>query len=271
MDLPQRLRHLADGLARRGHWARGEAARERAAFVANRTDNLFYGVHATWAEAEAAAATFGPVGYDHDSTVGLYEARVRKDPHDYPSVYWLQRSMLDGLRSVFDLGGNIGIKYLAFRDALERWPDLSWTVQDVPAVVRHGRQLAEQRGDAQQLRFTDRLDDGDGCDLLFASGVLQYLPLTLGELVGRWQRRPRRIVVNTAAIHPEHAYFTVNSIWTAYCPYRVQTQAALVRPLAELGYRVKETWVNPDKPLRVPGHPGHSLKHYSGLCLELAA
>lgn len=268
--VPQRLRALADRLARWGPVAKAEWERERTIFLANRSDNLFFGVYASWQEAEVAAAACGAVGYDHDSTVHLYETRVRKDQHDYPSVYWLQRSMLDGLRSVFDVGGNIGIKYLAFRDALQRWPDLAWTVQDVPAVVAHGRKLALARGDGSTLRFTDQLAHGDGCDVLFASGVLQYLPLTLGELLASWQKRPKRIVINTTPIHHQHGYFTVNSIWTAYCPYRVQTQAELVRPLAELGYRVKESWVNPDKPLRVPGHPGHSLQHYGGLCLDLA-
>lgn len=242
----------------------------RQTFIENRTQNLFFGVHSTWQEAEAAAASFGSVGYDHESTVDMYAQRTRKDQHDYPAAYWILRSLQEGHRSVFDVGGNIGIKYMAFRDILMPHPDLRWRVQDVSAIVRHGRELALARGDTQ-LEFTDRFEDGDGIDLLYASGVLQYLPKTLGELLGGYRRLPKRILINTAAIHPAHEFFTVNNIWAAFCPYRVQTQASLIGGLTALGYRLRETWTNPDKPLFVPGRPDCSLRHYSGYCLDLAA
>lgn len=268
MDIAATLRSIADRLdasqASRDRWL--EQARQH--FIANRSDNLFFGVYETWEEAQRVAAAYGAVGYDQPATVQMYEARVRKDQHDYPSVYWLQRSAMEGLRSVFDVGGNIGIKYLAFRDALAPWPDLRWKVQDVTAVIEHGRKLAAERGDAANLSFTDRFDDGEGCDLLFASGVLQYLPQTLGELLAQWRSLPKRIVINTTAIHPEASYFTVNSIGTAFCPYRIQTQASLVRGLSALGYRVRENWTNPDKPLRIPGRPDRSLGAYTGFCLD---
>ncbi|MBL8289988.1 MAG: methyltransferase, TIGR04325 family [Rubrivivax sp.] len=244
--------------------------RAREAFLANRHRNLFFGLHDTWEAAAAAAAALGPAGYDNEASSRLYESRVRMDPHDYPSLHWLYRSLDEGLSGVFDVGGATGIKFLAFRDALKRFADLRWRVQDVPAMVEHGRRLAEQRGDHDRLEFTTSFGDADGFDILFASGVLQYLPATLAELLGGWRRLPRRIIINTAAVHPQHDFFTVNSIGTAFCPYRVQTQAALVRGLSKLGYRVRETWINPDKPLHIPFHPGHSLQHYSGFCLDLA-
>lgn len=270
MDIATTLRSIADRLDA-GEAARARRLEEaRRRFVGNRSGNLFFGVYDSWADAERAAKDYGAVGYDQPATVQMYEARVRKDQHDYPSVYWLQRSAMEGLRSVFDVGGNIGIKYLAFRDALAPWPDLRWKVQDVSAVIEHGRKLAAERGDAANLSFTDRFDDGEGCELLFASGVLQYLPRTLGELLSNWRSRPKRIVVNTTAIHPEASYFTVNSIGTAFCPYRVQTQASLVRGLSALGYRVRENWTNPDKPLVIPGRPDRSLSSYTGFCLDRA-
>lgn len=242
----------------------------RDAFVANRDRNLFYGVHETWQEAEAAAQAFGRAGYDNADSAELYLHRTRMDPHDYPALYWVTRSLQEGLKGVFDVGGAIGIKFMAFREPLSAFADLDWCVQDVPAMVAKGRQLAQERGDAARLRFTDRFADGEGCDILFASGVLQYLPQTLGELLMGWQRLPRRIVINTAAIHPERAFFTVNSLGTAFCPYRIQTQASLVRGLTALGYRLRESWVNPDKPMAIPFQPEMSLRHYSGFCLDLA-
>ena len=240
------------------------------AFLANRDQNLFFGVHDTWEAAEAAAQGYGRAGYDNSDSARIYDYRLRIDPHDYPSLYWLTRSLHEGLRSVFDIGGAIGIKYIAFRDAHKAFADLAWRVCDVPAMVVHGQELATERGDAERLSFTSNVDEGEGFDILFASGVLQYLPRTLGEIVAGYTRKPRRILVNTAAIHPEFDFFTVNSIGTAFCPYRVQTQATLTRGLGKLGYRLREAWTNPDKPLVIPDDPAHSLRNYSGYCFDLA-
>jgi putative methyltransferase (TIGR04325 family) len=225
-------------------------------FIGNRSQNLFLGVHATWDAAANRARSFGTAGYDNVSSARLYDDRVRMDPHDYPSLYWLTRSMHEGMRSVFDVGGAIGVKFIAFRD--------------VSAMVRHGRELALQRDDGRQLHFTESFRDGDGCEVLFASGVLQYLPQRLGEMLSSFSRLPQRIVINTAAIHPRTEFFTVNSIGTAFCPYRVQTQAELIRGLVGLGYRVRESWINPGKLMTIPFHPELSLDHYSGYCLDRA-
>ncbi|TXH57838.1 MAG: methyltransferase, TIGR04325 family [Burkholderiaceae bacterium] len=241
----------------------------RGAFIANRNENLFFGVHPTWDEAAAAAREFGQAGYDNAESAQLYDHHVRLAAHDYPALYWINRSLDEGLKGVFDVGGAIGIKFLAFREHLARHVDLAWLVQDVPAMAKHGRELAEQRGDARQLKFTDRFEDGEGSEILLASGVLQYLPRTLGELLSTYRTLPRRIVINTAAVHPEHQFFTVNSLGTAFCPYRIQTQAGVVRGLTQLGYRLRETWISPDKPMTIPFRPDYSLRHYTGYCLDL--
>jgi len=263
------LHRRVDALARLPGLAGLVRRQAYAAFLANRERNLFFGVHATFDEAAQAAVACGPAGYDNSASAQLYTHRTRIDAHDYPALYWLSRSLNEGLRSVFDVGGATGIKFIAFRDLLQPCADLRWTVQDVPAMVAQGREQARQRGDDQRLRFSDRFDDGEGHALLYASGVLQYLPATLGELLAGWQRLPRRIVINTTAIHPQHEFFTVNSLGTAFCPYRVQTQASLIRGLGALGYKLREAWTHPGKVMHIPCHPERSLDQYSGYCLDL--
>ena len=271
MALIEFLHRRVDALANKP-LLRGLIQRQaRQAFIANRTQNMFFGIHASWDEAVAAAHAFGLEGYDNVASASLYDSRVRKDQHDYPSLYWLSRSLQEGLKGVFDVGGAIGIKYLAFGEPLQRFQDLLWRVQDVPAMVAHGRELSVQRNDNHRLQFTEHFADGEGLDILFASGVLQYLPRTLGELLSGYKRLPRRIVINTAAIHEEREFFTVNSLGTAFCPYRVQTQAGLIRGLTALGYRLREAWLNPDKSLKIPYRSEYSLSHYSGYCLDLAS
>jgi putative methyltransferase (TIGR04325 family) len=269
MRFDESLHQLVDKLAQKSVFRPVLGRQALATFIENRDKNLFYGVHRSWQEADEAATRFGTTGYDNQISSDMYDARIRLDQHDYPSLYWIVRSMQEGLRNVLDLGGSIGIKYLAFREALKPWSDMRWSVHDVPASMAHGRDLSAGRGDGAQLGFLDRFEDGDNSDLLFASGVLQYLPKTLDDMLGAFRRLPRRIVVNTAAIHHQQEYFTVNSIGTAFCPYRVQTQANLIRSLGALGYKLRESWINPDKPLLIPFRPELSLTHYSGFCLDL--
>jgi putative methyltransferase (TIGR04325 family) len=269
MSLFDTLHRGVDAFAR---WPGVRSLAERQArqrFLDNRDENLFWGVYESWDEASAAANDCGRTGYDNPESADLYLHRTRLDTYDYPALYWISRSLQEGLSSVFDVGGSIGIKYLAFREPLAPYPRLTWKVQDVPAVIRRGAELAQQRGDATTLTFTDKFDDGNGIDLLFASGVVQYLPQTLGALLGNYKRLPKRIVINTAAIHPDREFFTVNSIGTAFCPYRVQTQASFIRELQALGYRLREVWRNPGKSLVVPMHPDYSVENYLGFCLDL--
>jgi putative methyltransferase (TIGR04325 family) len=238
-------------------------------FIANRDQNMFYGVYDRRELAEAAAASYGKNGYDNQESADLYRFMMRMTPHDYPALYWISRSLSEGMTSVFDVGGAIGIKFYAFRDHLAGWPALRWRVQDVPAVAQRGREVAKEKGVSQQLDFTDRFEDGDGIDVLFASGVVQYLPKRLGEMLEGYKQLPRRIIVNTAAIHSKHEFYTVNSIGTAFCPYRIQTQAGFIGSLSKLGYKLKETWQNLGKPMTIPFRPDYSITDYSGYCLDL--
>lgn len=269
MNLINRLHGYADKLAATSYFQHKAHEEAVLAFKSNRTANMFLGVYDTWEEASAQATAFGRSGYNDESSAALYDDRVRMDAYDYAPLCWLLRSMLGGYRSVADLGGTIGIKYLAFREALAEWPDARWIVHDVPAAVARGRELSKQRAPDERLHFADRFDECDGVVILFASGTLQYLPHTLADMLAGWSALPKRIIINTTPIHPEHDFFTVNSIGTAFCPYRVQTQGSLARGLSRLGYRLRESWINPDKQMIIPLHEDHSLRHYSGLCLDL--
>jgi putative methyltransferase (TIGR04325 family) len=240
----------------------------RREFIANRNMNMFLGIHSTWEEAELAAKEYGLAGYDNVDSSSMYLKRIRMDEHDYPPLYWITQSLGAGMRSVFDVGGATGIKFYAFREELSKWSGVSWTVFDVPTMAKRGREVADEQGVSSTLKFSDRFEDGNGVDIVYASGVLQYLPHRLGDLVASLSKPPKRIIINTAAIHAETEFFTVNSIGTAFCPYRVQTQANLIRGLTKLGYKLRESWRNPGKPLTIPQQPKYSLHEYAGFVLD---
>ena len=111
MALIDTMHGAADSLARlpilRGITDKQALAR----FKANRDQNLFHGVYPTWEEAQAAANGMGKAGYDNPESANIYQYMMRIAPHDYPALYWISRSLSEGMKSVFDVGGGIGIKF----------------------------------------------------------------------------------------------------------------------------------------------------------------
>ena len=244
------------------------AAYEREFARATRV-NYFRGVFDTFEAAAASAPQTKAVGYDNEDSAQLYKGWEKPFLKDYPAMLWIRDGLDKGLRNVFDLGGHVGIKYYAFAPYVRFPADTRWTVVDVPAVVERGRKMAMERS-ISQLAFSDRIEDADGCDILFASGSLQYLSWTLDEKLARMSSRPRRLVINTTAIHPTRAFFTLNSIGTAFCPYRVQAEPRFIESIEALGYRTLDRWETP-KEFVVPFHEGYDLDHYTGFCFESSA
>ncbi|MDM0107465.1 TIGR04325 family methyltransferase [Variovorax sp. J22R24] len=244
-----------------------EAAYRRK-FLENREENLFMGSFESFADAEAHAPPTKAVGYDNaEAAKTLYSHQVYF--YDYPGLFWLGRALEEGMRSVFDLGGHVGIKYYAFRRMLPYPNDLRWTVCDVPGVVRTGQDLAVQREVTQQLDFTTDFNDATGYDVLYASGSLQYLPLRISEIIAALPAKPRRIIINTAAVHEQKTLYTLNSIGFAVCPYRIQHYDALLAELAAAGYKRRDAWRNEGKPIEVPFVEGGDKAFYAGCCFDL--
>jgi len=240
----------------------------RKKFIDNVDEHLFMGSFESFAAAEAGASVAKAVGYDNaEKARDFYSHQIYF--YDYPALFWIGRSLDDGMRSVFDLGGHVGIKYYAFRRVLSYPENLRWTVCDVPGVVKTGRELAAERGSTAQLSFTTDFHDASGFDVLFASGSLQYLPQRISEILASLPVKPKRVIVNTAAVHPERTLFTLNSIGFAVCPYRIQHHDELLAELADAGYKRRDGWRNEGKPIQVPFVEGGDKPFYAGCCFDL--
>jgi putative methyltransferase (TIGR04325 family) len=242
-------------------------------FESAREAHLFRGVFASFEQAVAAAPSTAAAGYDNPVSAELYVGEQRPTVFDYPAFFWLAQSISDGAASIADLGGNVGFKCLALRSLMALPPGLRWLVIDVPEVIRRGQQLQQQNpGHAGvRLEFSSNVTDSDGIDVLYASGALQYLPVSLEQIIGGLRRPPRRIVVNTTPLHASRSFFTLNSIGSAYCPYRVQSRSDFEQGAARMGYGVRDSWLNPGKSMHIPFVEGHDVPDYSGYCLEREA
>jgi putative methyltransferase (TIGR04325 family) len=230
---------------------------------------LFRGLYPDFASAVASIPAERPVGYDNEASARrLEDERFEVFPSDYPILFWLDRLIGDA-RLLFDLGGNVGSRYLAFRKHLAYPDQLVWLVEDVPAVIERGRAIAT-REHVPHLAFTADFDRLSGADILLASGVLQFLDDWSGFLE-RAQPRPRHLLINRTPVGPQPSVLTLHSTGVSFCPYRLFNQDSFIAVFEDLGYQLIDQWSNPGLPCHIPFHPTYSLDAYSGFYFRAAA
>lgn len=247
---------------------RRQAAYERDFASPRQHAHMFRGVFSTFEQALASAPAARLQSYDNSGSAGLYLDRLEVDTYDYPAMVWLARSFQQGLHTVVDFGGSVGIKYFAFRRFMDYPASLRWLVVDMPAVADRGRRFAAEHQVTDTLQFSDQWQSIAQADVLLASGSLQYAPLSLAEMLADSAQRPRRIIVNTTPIHDERSFFTLNNIGTAYCAYRVQARGPFVESISALGYELSDSWSNIGKSMNIPFEPDCGVAAYSGFCFD---
>jgi putative methyltransferase (TIGR04325 family) len=246
-------------------------ARYEKHFVNNRSANLFRGVYASFDAAQASAPSNRPIGYDNPASANLYMERTRKVyATDYPVLFWLQKLIASGHTKFFDLGGHVGVSYYAYRRLLAYPNTLQWVVHDVPAVMARGRELATSKDLEGHLLFADDFAAANNMQVLMAQGSLQYLPDTLAERLAQLKTPPPHLLLNLTPLHDRESYFTLQSVGTAFCPYRILAITPFLESFASLGYSLVDQWENPEKNCHIPFHPQHSLERYHGLYLHQA-
>lgn len=246
---------------------RRDQADHEARFLNNQDQNLFMGSFGSFEEAAASAPAGKPVGYANaPDAPQMYSHQVCS--WDYAPIYWIADAVSHGMTRVFDLGGHVGIKYYAFKRLIAFPRTFQWKVCDVPGVASAGEALAAQRGVSHALSFCSDLRLADGFDLLFLSGSLQYLPLRMTDILATLPRKPRRVLLNITATHPERTLFTLNSIGIAVCPYRVQHQDQILEDIRSSGYDRRDVWRNDGKEIHIPFVEGGDQAYYFGCCFD---
>ena len=225
--------------------------------------NQFRGVYASFREARQAAPQIKGLGYDSANSSSWYLSKHETvQQEDYPVLFWL-RTAFEGGRSVFEIGGHVGVAYYGFAQVLAYPAGLTWTICDVPSVVTSGEALARERG-RTNLRFVTSSAEVEGADIVLAAGALQYVESpSLAETIASFRVRPRHVLVNTTPVYDGPAFITLQNIGSAYCPYRAFNRGEFVQSLENLGYSLVAAWQK-DRAFRVPRHPDKSFDHYSG-------
>jgi putative methyltransferase (TIGR04325 family) len=225
--------------------------------------NRFRGVYASFAEAEASLPPTVRVGYDHSELAGMYRHRMEKaNQSDYAVLFWL-KGLLDERSFVFDVGGHVGVAYHGWRNYLDYPAGMRWRVQDVPAIVKVGAELASERP-STGLSFTSEIADGRGCNILLAAGSLQYVDESFPSLLGRLGSLPRHLLINKMPLYDGETFVTIQSTGRAFHPYRIHNRAEFVDGVTALGYRVVDDWSNREQHCEIPFTEGRDIDAYSG-------
>jgi len=244
-----------------------DALHLRRFFAARQWRNLHWGVFDSFDAANAFVRARGEAPrFDMDQTRWLSDRQALL-PHDYPMLFWLDHLLhvpgAQHLSRIVDLGGSVGISYIAYKPYLELPPDLMWVVCELPEVAEFGRQVAHERGETR-LSFHTDFSPLDGADLLFTAGTIQYLETPLDELLAGVERAPPHLLINRLPLTPHKRFVTLQNSGVAVWPYRIDNDDAFVGSLTRLGYRLVDRWKCLQNSTDIPFHPELRLDHFHG-------
>jgi putative methyltransferase (TIGR04325 family) len=226
-----------------------------------------WGVYSTFAEAIAAAPPGKPIGFDHEGPAQMFRnLMTRLDTKDYAVLHWLERGLPPGGR-VFDFGGHVGVKFYAYRTIGAIPSPIDWTVYDVPAVTRAGRDLALEHK-ATELHFTDNFEDASGADVFLALGSLQFVEAPLDDWLRRLAVLPRTVIVSSTPMVAGPRYVTLQNAGTNFCPYLIEDERAVLGGMERLGYVLRHRWQNLEKSCLILDQPERSVEGYTSLHFE---
>lgn len=231
----------------------GVAYRISEARVRSGGDWRYWGVWASRDEALEWAATLPwSVGYD---TGGIAEQHVpifeRMHLFDYPAMHWIE-SFLAGEDEgcVFDVGGHLGMKRVRYGERAV-FPDrLRWIVGETETLFTESSGPLRDRV-PEGVEVTSGFDRLGEADVVFASGVLQYLDVDLSTLLAGV--RPVGVVINKVPLSTGKAHWTVERSAHAVVPYRVFNREDFLGRMRALGYGLVDEW-QLDYGVEIPYH-----------------
>jgi putative methyltransferase (TIGR04325 family) len=229
---------------------------------------LFSGVFPNFQSAIAAVPAGRLIGFDNPPSA----RRLIKDlfhvyPMDYPVMFWLMR-LFPRTRLLFDWGGNVGISYFAFRRHLDYPPDLTWLVNDVPAVVDEGLATAATR-DSPGLCFSTTLDRLKDADVLLAAGTLQFIETPFKDFL-QAGARPAHILLNKVPVYALPSAVTLLNMGTAMVPNHLFNESQFAGFFYSLGYQLIDEW-DTGLSCHIPFHEEHSIHAYKGYYFSIAS
>ena len=241
----------------------------RQQFLAKQGLGFYFGVYDSF-KAARERLPLNPEFDNVELAAEYVEVRTRQIvAYDYPVIWWLERALRQGARTVMDIGGSVGVHFHAYRAYLDMPADLTWRVIEVPAIVAVGRRLATERG-VTALSFTDDLReavDSAAADIWIAAGALQYMEGGQpGGLIKRCFKRPQHVLLNKLPLYGGEDFVTTQNIGEGcFAPMHVFNGKDLICGVEALGYTLRDRWQVHERAMYLPGHPERSFPSFTGL------
>ena len=235
--------------------ALGRRLAGRAEFHLMPRSRSFLGAYDSFDEVLAHVPSWALRGYDHAAVVDInFDAMCRLALWDYPVLFWLQRLERE-VHTVLDAGGHMGTKFRAFDPHLGLCGRVRWTVFDTPSVAALGAARAAADGLSRSLHFVAEAAAAEPADLLLASGLFQYFPGGLAELLAPLAARPRYAILNKVATREGPNVVTLERIGDAFVPYQIRDRAAFEAAFDAAGYDIVDAWEIPSLGHVIRSHP----------------
>jgi putative methyltransferase (TIGR04325 family) len=274
MSLLRRLRDAQIRLVSRWVCALGDVRAGRAVLrVARQVPGLVplcVGYRRPFATLSAAAAAID--GFDrggHSNKVGItLHANLANVTRvsDYAALHHLG-PLASQIRSVFDLGGNVGNLFYLYSKHLAFPADLRWTVQDLPAAIEEGRTIAIARAE-RRLDFTTILPD-KSFDLLIVSGAMHYFETPLPQLIAKLPAKPRWVLVNRSPMIDGANVATVQDTGSYLVASMLYDRATLIAGFEAMEYQLVDRWDALELSLKIPFYDDRSAAAYTGMFFAL--
>lgn len=193
--------------------------------------------------------------------------------HDYPMLFWMERLLTSAEGRQFsrlcDLGGSVGVSYLALSPYLSLPPQLVWEVSELPDVAEFGAQVARERGMQEHLHFTSDMTSAmEGADILFTAGTIQYIEQPLEQMLAGLAKAPRHVFINRLPLTSGDGFVTLQNSGVAVHPYRIRNDKEFVATMAKAGYQLVDRWLCLQNSTHIPMHPERTLEHFQGMYLR---
>lgn len=234
----------------------------------------FRGVYETFEEAiQSVPNTNKSIGYDNAELAEEYQQGIDLETtahsYNYPILFWLNsifNNYQDNL-NIFDFGGNVGIHFYTYSNYLKYPSNLNWIVCDLPAIIKAGKELAEQQG-CSNLFFTDQFEDANKQDIFLASGSIQYVE-DLSESLASLTEKPQHLLLNILPLYDGAKFVTLQNGGKVFYPSYVFNKANFIEGLNRIGYEMIDIWKDSYSLFTIPFHPEKSGSFFHGIYFKL--
>jgi putative methyltransferase (TIGR04325 family) len=240
----------------------------------------FYGVFETFEQAKQVAPKTKSIGYDNAELAQEYQQMLEDNnwensgrlvaSYDYPVLFWLNSIFNnEGVNTIFDFGGNVGIHFYNYAKYLVYPKDLQWTVCDMPAIVKAGREIADKRS-VKNLDFVIDFKDIRSQEIFISSGAIQYVE-NLAKMLLPYHK-PKHLLINRLPLYNNGKQFvTLQNGGKVFYPQYVFNKTEFIESLNNIGYELIDIWEDSQDSCIIPLYPEKSVYFYYGLYLKLKA